>query len=53
MRKPSRYLAALIGLTALASAALGPGYWLLSAATMCVMVLAAVWDVRTPARANR
>ena len=43
----------LIGLTALATAALAPGYWLLSAATMCVMVLAAVWDVRSPARADR
>ena len=36
----------LIGLTTMASLALGPKYWLPSGMTLAVMVLGAVWDFR-------
>ena len=40
----------LIGLTTMATVALGPRYWLASGITLSVMVLGAVWDVRAQAR---
>jgi hypothetical protein len=36
----------LIGLTTMASLALGPKYWLPSGMTLSIMVLGAVWDFR-------
>jgi hypothetical protein len=41
---------ALIGVTTMASVALGPRYWLASGITLSVMVLAAIWDFRAQAR---
>jgi hypothetical protein len=42
----------LIGLTTMATLALGPKYWLPSGMTLSVMVLGAVWDFRPEARAR-
>ena len=43
---------ALMGLTTMISLAVGPKYWLVSGATLSVMVLGAVWDFRPAARAE-
>jgi len=37
---------ALTGLTTMAAVDLGPRYWLISATTLSVMILGAVWDFR-------
>jgi hypothetical protein len=42
----------LMGLTTMASVALGARYWLASGITLTVMVLGAVWDFRAQARAE-
>jgi hypothetical protein len=42
----------LMGLTTMASVALGTRYWLASGITLTVMVLGAVWDFRAQARAE-
>lgn len=36
----------LMGMVTMLSVALGPRYWLVSGATLSVMVLAAIWDFR-------
>jgi hypothetical protein len=43
----------LMGLTTMASVALGPRYWLASGATLSVMILGAIWDFRPAAKAER
>jgi hypothetical protein len=42
----------LMGLTTMASVALGPRYWLASGATLSVMILGAIWDFRPEAKAE-
>jgi hypothetical protein len=42
----------LIGLTTMASLALGPKYWLPSGMTLSIMVVGAVWDFRPETRAE-
>ena len=41
---------AVMGLTTMATVALGPRYWLASGTTLAVMVLGAIWDFRAQAR---
>jgi hypothetical protein len=40
----------LLGLVTMASAAVGPRFWLVSGTTLSIMVLGAIWDFRAHAR---
>jgi uncharacterized membrane protein len=45
-------LLGLVGLSTMASLALGPRYWLACGATLSVMVLGAIWDFRAQVRTS-